>query len=71
MRGRDQGKGNGKVVVKTSKVDAFAATRPRPKSKESKPPKEENVITLRKLGIGRGIVLFIWKNWKRTGKCPF
>ncbi|KAA0032827.1 putative retrotransposon protein [Cucumis melo var. makuwa] len=40
-RGHDQGKGNVKVAIKTSKVDAFVVPRLRPKPKEPKPPKEE------------------------------
>ena len=53
----DQGKDKGKVTVKTSKVDAFGAPRPRIKSKEPKSPKEGEYYHCKKIG-----------NWKRN--CP-
>ncbi|TYJ96313.1 pol protein [Cucumis melo var. makuwa] len=53
----DQGKSNGKVVVKTSKVDAFPASRPRSKTKEPKPPKEGDCYYCKKI-----------RHWKRN--CP-
>ncbi|KAA0037836.1 retrotransposon protein, putative, Ty1-copia subclass [Cucumis melo var. makuwa] len=59
-RGRDQGKGNDKVAVKTSKVYASATLpRSRPNPKEPKPSKGEESYHCKKIGIGREIVLFI------------
>ena len=71
LRGHNQGKGNGKTVVKTSKIDAFVAPRPRPKPQEPKPPRKENVIAERKLDIERGIVFFYLKELKKNkGSVP-
>ena len=56
-RGRDQGKGNDKVAVKTSKVDVFAVPRSRPKLKEPKTLKEGECYHCKKI-----------VHWKRN--CP-
>ncbi|KAA0053417.1 putative polyprotein [Cucumis melo var. makuwa] len=49
-RGQDQGKGNEKVVVKTSKVDTFIAPKPRSKPKKPKPSKERECYHCKKIG---------------------
>ena len=70
-RGWDQGKSNGKVALKTSKVDAPVKPRSKPNPKEPKPPKEGECYHCKKIGHWkRNCPLYVEELKKNKGSVP-